>query len=132
MSKFGNSSTQIRDAVFGNCGTIMSFKVGAEDAEYLAKEYAPVLSEQDIIGIANYKAYLKLLIDNAPSRPFSLQTIWDPSKASPKIRDLLKEYCRMKYGRKKIFVEQEISARIGIDITPSEPSENQDPSSQQL
>lgn len=132
VSKFGNSSTQIRDAVFGNCGTIMSFKVGAEDAEYLAKEYAPVLSEQDIIGIANYKAYLKLLIDNAPSRPFSLQTIWDPSKASPKIRDLLKEYCRMKYGRKKIFVEQEISARIGIDITPSEPSENQDPSSQQL
>ncbi|MBI5754778.1 type IV secretory system conjugative DNA transfer family protein, partial [Candidatus Peregrinibacteria bacterium] len=55
-SKFGTTSTQIRDAVFGNVGTLMSFKVGAEDAEYLAKEYAPVLSEQDIIGIANYKA----------------------------------------------------------------------------
>ena len=51
----------------------MSFKVGAEDAEYLEKEYAPDLSQQDIIGVANYKAYIKLNINNTTSRPFSLQ-----------------------------------------------------------
>ena len=116
VSKYGNSSSQIRDAVFGNVGTLQSFKVGAEDAEYLAKEYAPVLTEQDIIGISNYKAYLKLNIKNATSRPFSMETIWDTSKASVKVRDIVKKYSRMKYGRKKIFVDQEISARIGIDI----------------
>ena len=123
VSKSGASNTQIRDAVFGNCGTIMSFKVGADDAEYLQKEYAPVLSPQDIIGIANYKAYIKLLIDNATSRPFSIQTIWDTSTESAKIREILKEYSRMKYGRKKIFVDQEIAARIGIDLHPDEPAE---------
>ncbi|MFA6024619.1 MAG: type IV secretion system DNA-binding domain-containing protein [Candidatus Gracilibacteria bacterium] len=116
VSKFGQTSTQIRDAVFGNVGTLQSFKIGAEDAEYLAKEYAPVLTEQDVIGIANYKAYMKLNINSAASRPFSLETIWDQSKANPKVRDIVKQYSRMKYGRKKSFVEQEIGARIGIDI----------------
>lgn len=108
--------TQIRDAVFGNVGTLQSFKVGAEDAEYLAKEYAPVLSEQDVIGISNYKAYIKLNIKNATSRPFSLHTLWDTSKANKKVRDIIKKYSRMKYGRKRLFVEQEIAARIGIDL----------------
>jgi hypothetical protein len=116
VSKSGSTSSEIRDAVFGNVGTLQSFKVGAEDAEYLAKEYAPVLTEQDIIGIANYKAYMKLNINMATSRPLSLDTIWDPSKANPKIRDIVKKYSRMKYGRKRLFVEQEIGARIGIDI----------------
>ncbi len=116
VTKYGSTSSQIRDAVFGNVGTLQSFKVGAEDAEYLAKEYAPVLTEQDIIGISNYKAYIKLNIRNATSRPFSLETIWDTTGASAKVRDIVKKYSSMKYGRKRLFVEQEISARIGIDI----------------
>ncbi len=124
VSKFGNSSSQIRDAVFGNVGTLQSFKVGAEDAEYLAKEYAPVLTEQDIIGIANYKAYLKLNIDSSVSRPFSLETIYDVSKANQKIRDIVKQYSRMKHGRKKVFVDQEITARIGIDIAAAKAPDN--------
>jgi hypothetical protein len=120
-NKYGNSSTKIRDAVFGNVGTIMSFKVGAEDGEYLAKEYAPVLSEQDIIGMAKYKAYIKLNIDNTTSRPFSLHTIWDTSAKNAKIAEIIKQYSRMKYGRKKEFVDQEISARIGIDLNDDTP-----------
>jgi type IV secretory pathway TraG/TraD family ATPase VirD4 len=109
----GHDDTRVRDAVFGNVGTMMSFKVGAEDAEYLAKEYAPELSEQDIIAVANYKAYIKLNINNTTSRPFSVETIWDPVK-NAKITDILKKYSRMKYGRKKVFVDQEIEARLGI------------------
>ncbi len=116
VTKGGSTSTQIRDAVFGNVGTLQSFKVGAEDAEYLAKEYAPVLTEQDVIGIANYKAYMKLNTNNATSRPFSLETIWDETGKSEKVRAVVKEYSRMKYARKRMFVEQEIAARIGIDI----------------
>ncbi len=109
--------TSIRDAVFGNVGTMMSFKVGADDAEYMAKEYAPVLSEQDVLGIANYKAYIKLNINNTTSRPFSLETIYDMSQANPKVGEILTQYSRMKYGRKKEFVDQEIAARIGIDLS---------------
>lgn len=116
VSKFGQTSTQIRDAVFGNVGTLQSFKVGAEDAEYLAKEYAPVLTEQDVIGIANYKAYMKMNMNGSTSRPFSLETIWDTKDANEKVREVLKKFSRMKYGRKREFVEQEIAARIGIDV----------------
>ncbi len=110
-------NAQIRDAVFGNVGTMMSFKVGADDAEYMSKEYAPVLTEADVLGIANYKAYIKLNINNTTSRPFSLETIWDQSKANKKIAEIVKEYSRMKYGRKREFVDQEIAARIGIDLS---------------
>jgi hypothetical protein len=109
-------STQIRDAVFGNVGTMMSFKIGAEDAEYLAKEYAPVLSEQDIISIANYKAYIKLNINNTTSRVFSIETIWDETGKNQKIADIVKKYSRLKYGRKREFVDQEIEARLGITL----------------
>ncbi len=112
----GHDDTRIRDAVFGNVGTMLSFKVGAEDAEYLAKEYAPSLSEQDIIGIANYKAYIKLNINNTTSRPFSLESIYDIEGWNEKIAEITKKYSRLKYGRKKEFVDQEICARIGIDI----------------
>ncbi|MEK7524026.1 MAG: type IV secretion system DNA-binding domain-containing protein [Patescibacteria group bacterium] len=115
VSKFGNTSSQIRDAVFGNVGTMMSFKIGAEDAEYMAKEYAPVLTEQDVIGIANYKAYIKLNIKNSTTRPFSLESIWSEEGKSDKIAQILHQYSRMKYGRKREFVDQEIEARIGID-----------------
>ncbi|MCT4591788.1 MAG: type IV secretion system DNA-binding domain-containing protein [Candidatus Gracilibacteria bacterium] len=106
--------SKLRDAVFGNVGTMMSFKVGADDAEYLEKEYAPILSQQDILGISNYKAYVKLNINNATSRPFSLETIWDQAGANRKSAEIIKQYSRMKFGRKKIFVDQEIEDRLGI------------------
>ena len=109
----GKDDTRVRDAVFGNVGTMCSFKVGADDAEYLAKEYAPSLSEQDILSIANYKAYVKLNINNTTSRPFSLESIWDPIE-NKKMGEVLKKYSRMKYARKKMFVDQEIEARLGI------------------
>ncbi len=115
VSKFGSTSTAIRDAVFGNVGTMLSFKIGAEDAEYMAKEYAPVLSEHDVINIANYKAYVKLNIHNTTSRPFSMETIYDTSGANEKSAEIIKQYSSLKYGRKKIFVDQEIEARIGIE-----------------
>lgn len=109
----GHDDTRVRDAVFGNVGTMLSFKVGADDAEYLSKEYAPVLSEQDILSIANFKAYIKLNINNTTSRPFSIESIWDPIDNS-KLSDILKKYSRMKYARKRMFVDQEIEARLGI------------------
>lgn len=104
----------IKDAVFGNAWTIMSFKVGADDAEYMEKEYAPLLSQQDIIWIANFTAYCKLNIDNATTRPFDLKTIWDNNYKNQKIADLIKEYSRKTYWRKKKYVDMEIEARLWI------------------
>ncbi|MFA4890803.1 MAG: type IV secretion system DNA-binding domain-containing protein [Candidatus Gracilibacteria bacterium] len=115
-SKFGVTSTQIRDAVFGNVGSLSSFKVGADDAEYLAKEFAPLITEQDLVGISNYKQYVRLNINNTTSRPFSMDTIYDMKGASEKVGKIVKEYSRMKHGRKKAFVDQEITARIGISV----------------
>ncbi|MBT3349315.1 type IV secretory system conjugative DNA transfer family protein [bacterium] len=111
----GQKDSKIRDAVFGNVGSMMSFKVGAEDAEYLEKEYAPALSAQDILSIANYKTYIKLNIDNTTSRVFSMSTLYDPNLKSKKVLEILKKYSRMKYGRKKEFVDEEIEMRMGID-----------------
>lgn len=65
----------IRHAVLGNAGTLISFRVGAEDAPYLAKEFQPVFDVEDLINLPNYSAYLKLMIDGVPSRPFSARTI---------------------------------------------------------
>jgi len=75
----------------------MSFKVGADDAEYMEKEYAPLLSQQDIIGIANFTTYCKLNIDNATTRPFDLKTIRDNKYKNTKVKEIIKEYSRKKY-----------------------------------
>lgn len=104
----------VKDAVFGNVGTMQSFKVGAPDAEFLEKEYAPVLSAQDIVWIANYKVYCKLNINNSTSRVFSMSTVWTKDYENPKAAEILQEYSAKKYGRKKEFVEAEIQARLWI------------------
>lgn len=112
----------IKDAVFWNVWTIMSFKVWAEDAEYLEKEYAPSLSQQDIIWIANFTTYCKLNIDNASSRPFDFKTIWDEKYKNEKASEIIKEYSRKKYWRKKKYVDLEIEARLGITSTDTDVS----------
>ena len=104
---------EIRDAVFGNVGSMMCFKIGATDAEYMAKEFAPVYSEQDIVNIPNYKAYIKLCIDNATSTAFSLNTVWDKTGKNEALGEKIKALARMKLGRPKEVVDEETRARAG-------------------
>ena len=66
---------EIRDAVFGNAGTVVSFRVGAADAAFLAREFAPVFAAEDFIALPQYHTYIRLLIDGEPSRPFSAITL---------------------------------------------------------
>jgi hypothetical protein len=108
----------VKDAVFGNVWTMQSFKVGAPDAEFLEKEYSPVLSAQDILWIANYKAYVKLNINNTTTRVFSMNAIYTTDYKNAKAAWILKQYCEKKYARKKEFVDAEIAARLwmlGVD-----------------
>lgn len=112
----GGGKGDVKAAVFGNVGTMMSFKIGAPDAEFLEKEYTPLLSPQDIVNIANYKAYVKLNIDNTTSSVFSMNSIYTKDYENKKIVPILQEYSAVKYGRKREFVDAETRARLGLDI----------------
>jgi hypothetical protein len=110
---------------------MQSFKVGAPDAEFLEKEYTPLLSAGDIVGIANYKAYIKLNIDNSTTRVFSMSSIYTQDYQNLKIVPILKEYSAKKYGRKREFVDAEIEARLGMTTnTENLPDPNAIPPSQ--
>ncbi len=111
-----HEDTSIRDAVFGNVGSMMCFKIGAQDAEYMAKEFSPVFSEQDLINIANYQAYIKLNINNATSRGFSMSTVYDPDKGDIEAAEAFRQLSRLKYAREKDFVEREIFRRVGASM----------------
>lgn len=107
-----HEDSTLRDAVFGNVGSMMCFKIGAQDAETMEKEFAPVFSQQDLINIANYQAYIKLNIDNATSRAFSMQTIYDPAGADKEAAEAFRQLSRLKFGRDREFVTREITRRV--------------------
>ena len=100
----------IRDSVFGNVGTIISFRVGAEDAQFLEKEFTPVFNAQDLINIDNFNFYVKMMMNGQISKPFNVKT-YPPIKGNfERVKDI-KEYYALTYGRSKIFIEQEIRQR---------------------
>jgi hypothetical protein len=106
--------SKVKDAVFGNVGSMMSYKIGAQDAEYMAKEMAPVFSDQDLINLDKFKAVMKLSIDGQPSRPFSITPV-NPylEKGDFEAAEAFKQLSRLKYGRDREFVDREILRRIG-------------------
>lgn len=110
-----NNDTSIRDAVFGNVGTWILFKVGSEDAEVMEKEFAPVFNQYDLINVEKYTAYVKLLIDNTASRPFSMATPW-PLMGIKRddMASRIKSLSRMKFGKDRELIEAEIMRRAKI------------------
>ena len=110
---------KIRSAIFGNVGTIISFKIGVEDAKYLAKEFYPVFNEEDLINLSNYQIYLKLMIDGKTSQPFSARTL-APSEKKTYYKEKIIKLSRAKYTRPRDQVEKEI-----LFCTPS-PSKSYD------
>jgi hypothetical protein len=108
------SDLNLKDAIFGNVGTIMSYKIGPEDAEIMSKQFAPAYSEQDFINMDTFKAAIKLSVDGQPTPGFSLNVPrpW-LEKGDLVIGNALRELSRLKYGREREFVEKEIIYRIG-------------------
>lgn len=109
-----DGKSKVKDAVFGNVGTMMCFKIGAQDAEYMAKEFAPIFSDQDLINIDKFKAVMKLSIDTQPSKPFSITPV-NPylEKGDYDAAEAFKQLSRLKYGRDREFAEREILRRVG-------------------
>lgn len=107
-----NQDTSIKDAVFGNVGTWILFKIGSEDAEVMEKEFAPVFNQYDLINIEKYTAYVKLLIDNTASRPFSMKTLWPLTGIEREdMANKIKSLSRLKYGQDRNMIEAEIMSR---------------------
>lgn len=116
-AKKGARKVSLKDAVFGNVGSIMNYKIGAQDAEYMGKEMAPVFSEQDLINLDKFKACMKLSIDGQPSRPFSVTPVNPYTETGDKsLSEALKQLSRLKYGRPREYVSREIIRRIGADV----------------
>lgn len=120
--------TKIRDAVLGNVGTIVSFRIGVEDAETMAKQFEPVFNEYDLINVDKYNAFVRTLVNNAATRPFNIETI-PPQSGNPETTSQIKEYSRLTYGRPRQEVEEEIIRRskLGTAVNPNADTAHDDP-----
>lgn len=106
---------EIRNAVIGNVGNIAAFRVGADDAEFLEKQFEPEFSRFDLLNIDNFYFICKMMLNNNVSSSFKVRSI-PPREGDPIIVELVKRLSKLKYGRPKAAVEAEISkrARLGM------------------
>jgi hypothetical protein len=114
-------SEEIRDAVFGNVGTMVSFRLGNdEDADALAKRLRPAFDTTDLLRMPNYNAGVRMLIGGVPTSPFSMSTLPPLGSPNPKLFDALKQLSAAKYGHPKAEIEKEIFERLATkEQTPS-------------
>ncbi len=103
-------STTVRDAVFGNVGTIIAFRVGAEDAEFLEKEFMPEFLQNDLVNLSKANIYIKLMIDGVASRPFSAETMPPQKIPLESYRDVIIKNSRDHYGTPRSVVESRIAS----------------------
>lgn len=109
---------KIRDAVFGNVGSMAVFRVGAEDAEFLQKQFEPVFTANDIMNIDNMNAYIKMLSRGKPTRPFNIEFTW-PANGNQKIVEDLKQLSYLKYGKDRGDVEASIMEKYKKEPAPT-------------
>ncbi len=113
----------VRDAVFGNLGTLICFRVGAFDAEFLEPEFAPTFTQTDIVNLDNYNAYIKLMIDGVTSKPFSMSTLPLSGVRHPNREKVLRVSCE-RYGRPQSVVEDKIARWSGVMFREQAEEEN--------
>ncbi len=114
----GQMEEEVKNAVFGNVGTLVSFRLGVTDASYIQREFQPIFSEADLINIERFHAYMKTIVRNEPVSPFSVDMTKDMKKmkaeANDKIAQAIIQLSRLKYGRPKELVEAEVSQRARL------------------
>lgn len=109
---------EIRDAVFGNVGSVVAFRVGTTDAEFLAKQFAPVFDIDDLQFLPNYNTAVRMMIGGVPVQPFSMAILPPLGNPNPHLADALKQLSAAKYGRPKSQVEAEIFKRLETQALP--------------
>ena len=104
---------EVRAAVFGNVGTMMTFRVGAYDADVLEKEFAPIFEAADLVNLGRFQLYLKLMIDGVSSQPFSAVAMPPIELPATNHRDRAIAFSRAQYSRPRAEVEQDVSDWVG-------------------
>ena len=114
----GQVEEEVKNAIFGNVGTIMSFRVGVGDANHMSRVYQPVFGEDDLLNIEAYNIYMKTTVNNEPVPPFSVNLKKDMSKLKDlengRVGEIIKEMSRLKFGRDRALVEAEITRRAKL------------------
>lgn len=109
---------EVKNAVFGNVGTMVTFRVGVPDANFLQHEFAPIFNEVDLTNIEKYHVYIKTIVNNEPQAPFSMSLLKDMDKQNarmnPKQAEMIKQLSRLQYGKDKAEVEAEIQSRSNL------------------
>jgi hypothetical protein len=121
-NQFTTQLTQeIRDAVFGNMGTIVSFRIGQNDVESLGKYFAPTFDGEDLLRVPNFNTIIRTLIGGVPTSPFSMATLPPLGTPNPRLAIALKQLSAAKYGRPRATVEREIAERMATRPAPPRP-----------
>jgi hypothetical protein len=115
---------EIRDAVFGNIGTIVSFRVGQNDVEALGRYFQPAFEADDLLRIPNANTVVRTLISGVPTQPFSMATLPPLGTANPKLSDALKQLSAAKYGKPRAVVEKTIFERMATKPVASKPAQS--------
>ncbi|MAF13824.1 MAG: hypothetical protein CMI53_02955 [Parcubacteria group bacterium] len=110
---------KVKDAIFGNVGSLISFRIGVEDTEVLAKQFSPVVNEYDLLNIERFNAYARILVDNQPQKAFNIHT-FPPVVGDHKIVNDILEFSRFKYGADKKQVEADILKRSQLGLAKKE------------
>ncbi|MFC1632959.1 CxxC-x17-CxxC domain-containing protein [Patescibacteria group bacterium] len=106
---------KVRDAIFGNVGTMIIYRVGAADAEFLEPEFTPNILQENIVNLEKYKVYMKLMIDGIASRPFSAITL-PPLGETNDNREKVIKVTHERYANERLSVEEKIARWSGQDL----------------
>ena len=109
---------EIRDAVFGNMGTIVAFRVGQNDVDPLTRYFQPTFDADDLLRIPNHNTITRTLIGGVPTQPFSMSMLPPLGSPNPKLAEALKQLSAAKYGRPRAQVEAEIADRLVTKLDP--------------
>ncbi len=109
----GQLTEEIKNAVFGNVGSILSYRIGADDAKYLESQFAPTFTASDLMKIESFQGYLKMLANNEPKKPFVIKCGREP-KGDREMIDTVKEMSYLKYGRDRAEVEAEVLRKYSL------------------
>jgi hypothetical protein len=114
----GQIDEEVKNAVFGNVGSIVSFRIGVPDANFLQHEFTPIFNETDLTNVEKYHVYIKTIVKNEPVAPFSMSLVKDMSlveaRMNPQQAEMIKQLSRLKYGKDKDIVEAEIKSRSNL------------------